>query len=69
MPRARIFGKDENGNEILLCLYDFETKEIMYSVSEAVIAEKRRINNERLSSAASDIAMRNPMSPLFDSVR
>lgn len=69
MPRARIFGKDENGNEILLCLYDFETKEIMYRVSDDVIAEKRRINNERLSSAASDIAMQDPTSPLFDYVQ
>lgn len=66
MSKSRFYGKDENGENILLGWYDFDTDEMTYCVSEKVVAEKRRKNTERISAAASDIAMRNPTSPLFD---
>lgn len=66
MPKARIFGKGANGEDVLLSTVDLDTGDVTYYVSPDVVAKQRNKNMERVSVAASDIAAQNPTSPLFN---
>lgn len=66
MPKVRFFKEDVFGNTELISSYDTETGITTYYADEAVIAEQRDKNMKRAGTAASDIAMQDPKSPLFN---
>lgn len=61
MAKARFFVNDK-----LIGYYDFDTKEVVRLISDDELKKIRGKITEQIASTASDIAMQNPTSPLFD---
>ena len=63
MPR--FFTRDEQGNPILLLAIDSKTREVTYRADEEFLAKQRKRNTDRIAEAVTELAMRDPTSPLF----
>lgn len=66
MPRVRFFGEDVFGNTTLISSYDTETGVTTYYTDMEKILEQKDKNMKSAGKAASDIAMQDPDSPLFN---
>lgn len=63
MPR--FFTRDTDGNPVLLLAIDPKTGKVTYRADEKTISEQREKNINRIAQVASELAMRNPTSPVF----
>lgn len=63
MPR--FFTRDADGNPVLLLAIDPKTREVTYRADEEIINKQTECNTNRIAKAASELAMRNPTSPVF----
>lgn len=66
MPKARFYYKDGDKEPILIGYYNSDTNEVVRLISDDELKRIRSKTTERIANAASDIAMQNPTSPLFD---
>lgn len=66
MPKARFYCREGDGEPVLIGYYDFDTNEVVRLISDDEHKHIRSKITERIASVASDIAMQNPTSPLFD---
>ncbi len=63
MPR--FYTRDAEGTPVLLLAIDPITREVTYRADEEAIAKQTERNTERLAQATSELAMRDPTSPVF----
>ncbi len=66
MAKARYYCRIGNNESILIGYYDFDTEERVQLISDEELEQIRNKITARIAEAASDIAMQNPTSPLFD---
>lgn len=66
MARSRFYYREGDGEPVLIGYYDFDTDEVVRLISDEEQARIRKKITENIAETASDIAMQNPTSPLFD---
>lgn len=69
MAKARFYYREGDGEPVLIGYYDFDTKEVVMLISDEEHARIRNKITENIAETASNIAMQNPTSPLFDFAR